>query len=85
MKRYWVYLLECADGTLYAGWTTGLERRLREHNSGRGSKYTRGRRPVSLVYREECPSESVARKREVALHRLRRAQKLELIRRGGGS
>ena len=48
-----VYILQCADGTLYTGWTTDLERRLQAHNSGRGARYTRGRRPVRLVYSEE--------------------------------
>lgn len=85
MRRYWVYLLECSDDTLYAGWTTGLERRIGAHNAGRGSRYTRGRRPVRLVYREECSSESAARHREVILHRMSRARKLELIERGGES
>jgi len=83
MRRYWVYLLECADGTLYAGWTTDLERRLRAHSTGRGSRYTRGRRPVRLIYQEECPSENTARRRESVLHRMRRAQKMQLIERGG--
>jgi putative endonuclease len=81
MPTYWVYLLQCADGTLYAGWTTDLERRLSAHNAGRGSRYTRGRRPVSIIYREECASESEARRREIALKRMGRAQKLRLIER----
>jgi len=68
---------------LYAGWTMDAERRLRAHGTGRGSGYTRGRCPVGIVYREECPSENTARKRESALHRLRRAQKLHVIERGG--
>jgi putative endonuclease len=74
-----VYMLKCADGTLYTGWTTDLERRLQAHNSGRGAKYTRGRRPVRLVYREEQPDRSAAQKREAAIRRLSRAGKLKLI------
>lgn len=76
-------LLECVDDMVYAGWTTDVERRLRARSTGRGSRYTRGRCPVRIVYREECLSESTARKRESALHRLRDAQKLQLIERGG--
>jgi len=73
-----VYILECADGTLYTGWTTDLERRLRAHNSGQGAKYTRGRRPVSVAYREEQPTRSAAQKREAAIRRLSRVDKLKL-------
>jgi len=74
-----VYILQCADGTLYTGWTMDLERRLRAHNSGQGARYTRGRRPVRLVYQEEQPTRSVAQKREAAIRRLSRAEKLKLI------
>ena len=74
-----VYILECADGTLYTGWTTDLERRLQAHNSGRGARYTRGRRPVSVAYREEQSDRSAAQKREAAIRRLSRADKLKLI------
>ena len=73
-----VYILQCADGTLYTGWTTDLEQRLRVHNSGQGAKYTRGRRPVSLVYWEEQPTRSAAQKREAAIRRLSRTGKLKL-------
>ena len=76
-----VYILQCADGTLYTGWTMNLERRLRAHNSGRGAKYTRGRRPLRLVYREEQPTRSAAQRREAAIRRLSRADKLKLIER----
>jgi putative endonuclease len=76
-----VYILECADGTLYTGWTTDLERRLKAHNAGRGARYTRSRRPVTLVYREEVADRSTALRREAAIRRLRRSAKLELIRR----
>jgi putative endonuclease len=74
-----VYILQCADGTLYTGWTTDLERRLRAHNSGQGARYTRGRRPVRLVYQEEQLTRSAAQRREVAIRRLSRADKLKLI------
>ena len=74
-----VYMLQCADGTLYTGWTTDLEQRLRVHNSGQGAKYTRGRRPVSLVYWEEQPDRSAAQKREAAIRRLSRTEKSKLI------
>ena len=74
-----VYILQCADGTLYTGWTTDLERRLRAHNSGQGARYTRGRRPLHLVYQEEQPTRSAAQRREAAIRRLSRADKLKLI------
>ena len=75
-----VYILECSDKTLYTGWTNDIERRVREHNNGKGgAKYTRGRRPVRLVYCETCPTISDALKREAAIKRLSRAQKLMLI------
>ncbi len=74
-----VYILQCADGTLYTGWTTDLERRLRVHNSGQGARDTRGRRPLRLVYREEQPTRSAAQKREAAIRRQSRADKLKLI------
>jgi len=74
-----VYILQCADGTLYTGWTTDLERRLRAHDSGQGARYTRGRRPVRLVYQEEQLTRSAAQRREAAIRRLSRADKLKLI------
>ena len=74
-----VYLVECSDGTLYAGWTTDLTSRLEAHNRGTGARYTRGRRPVRLVYWEESGSREAAMRREAALRRLSRRQKLDLI------
>ncbi len=56
----YVYILRCADGTLYTGWTTDLNRRLAAHNAGSGAKYTRSRRPVALLYSEECASRGAA-------------------------
>ena len=76
---YFAYLLQCADGTLYGGYTTDLQKRLAAHNSGKGAKYTRARLPVELVYWEECPSKEEAMSREWHLKRLTRAQKLALI------
>jgi len=74
-----VYIVECADHTLYTGWTTDIERRLKLHNAGQGAKYTRSRAPVRLVYLEPQPDQSSARRREREIKQLRRAQKLELI------
>lgn len=76
---YYVYLLRCADGTLYAGFTNDLARRLAAHNAGRGAKYTRGRRPVELVYWESFSNKSSALRREYAIKQLPRRQKLTLI------
>ena len=77
--NYYVYLLRCRDGSLYAGYTDDPERRLKVHNSGKGSKYTRSRLPVELVYREEHPDKSSAMRREYELKQLSRAEKLKLI------
>lgn len=75
----YTYILRCADGTLYAGWTNDLERRLRAHRQGKASRYTRARLPVSLVYEREYTTATEARKQEAAIRRLARRQKLELI------
>lgn len=74
-----VYMLRCKDGSLYTGWTNDLEHRLEMHNSGRGAKYTRGRGPLELVYSEELPDKEVALRRECAIKKLRREQKLALL------
>ena len=74
-----VYILECADKTLYTGWAANLEQRLRAHNAGHGSKYTRSRRPLRLVYTEEQADKRQAMRREFEIKRLTRAQKLALI------
>lgn len=78
---YFVYILKCADDTLYTGITTELERRIKEHNSSdKGAKYTRMRRPVSLVYSEKYPDRSAASKREYEIKKkMSRAEKLKLI------
>lgn len=75
-----VYLLRCRDGTLYAGATNDLERRLAAHQAGRGAAYTRSRRPVRVVYSERQPDRGAALRREAALKRLPRRAKLELVR-----
>lgn len=75
----YVYMLRCADDTLYTGWTFDPSARVTSHNSGKGAKYTRARLPVTLVYTEQLPDENAARRREVALKRLTRSQKLDLI------
>jgi len=71
-----VYLLECADGTYYAGITNRLEHRLEAHNSGQGARYTRSRRPVALLATQEHPDRSAASKAELCLKRLPRSEKL---------
>lgn len=79
-KLYYTYILECADKTLYCGYTTDLKRREREHNSGTGAKYTRTRLPVRVVYYEEFETLSEALRRECAIKKLTRCEKLELVR-----
>ena len=80
MEKQWVvYILRCADDTLYTGITDDLQRRLRLHSEGKGAKYTRGRGPVELLWSAPCESHSDALKRECAIKRLSRAQKLSLI------
>ena len=78
-KTWYLYILECGDGTLYAGITDDVERRLAQHSAGKGAKYTRGRGPVKLVYQEICGSHSDALKREHCVHRMTRQEKLNLI------
>ena len=76
---YAVYILRCADGTLYTGITNDLSHRLAAHNGGKGAKYTRSRRPVELVYAEGQPDKSAALRRELEIKALSRAEKLNLI------
>ena len=81
MESVWyLYILRCGDGTLYTGITTDVEKRLEAHRSGKGAKYTRGRSPLELIYREKCGSHSDALKREVAVKKLSRKQKEMLLR-----
>jgi len=83
VARWFCYLLECADGSLYAGITPALERRVRRHNDGSASKYTRARRPVRLVWAEPWPDRSSASRRESEVKRLSRAAKRAVISMGG--
>ena len=76
---FFCYILKCADGTFYTGWTTDPPRRERQHNAGRGAKYTRMRRPVKMVYIEEQPDRTSAMKRERAIKKMARVQKRKLI------
>lgn len=77
---YFVYILECSDQTLYTGITTDVDKRLEEHNtSDKGAKYTKARRPVRLLYSESSPDRSTASKREYAIKKLTRTEKLKLI------
>lgn len=75
---WFVYLLRCADGTLYAGITTDLDRRLAAHNAGVGARYTRARRPVELIHAEPAADRAEASRREAAIKKLPRAAKLAL-------
>lgn len=83
MESIWhLYILRCKDGSLYTGITTDVEKRLEAHRSGKGAKYTRGRCPLELVYREACGDHFQALKRECAVKALTREQKLLLIQNG---
>lgn len=75
----YVYMVMCADGSLYTGWTTDTERRVAVHNSEKGAKYTRGKRPVKLVYSERFDTKSEALKREWAIKKLSHDEKMKLI------
>lgn len=77
--KHYAYMLRCADGTIYSGYTTAPYRRTTVHNSGRGAKYTRSRLPVKLVFLESFSTKSEALKREAALKRLSHADKISLI------
>jgi putative endonuclease len=79
MAEAWVYLLRCADGSLYTGWTIDLDRRLAAHGAGTASKYTRTRRPVTLAASFEMPDRSAARREEARIKRLSRGAKLALV------
>lgn len=73
------YMVRCSDGTLYTGWTNDIEKRLEAHNQGQGAKYTRGRAPVDLVYLETFDTKQEAMKREAAIKKLSKKDKLRLI------
>ena len=75
----YTYMLKCSDGTLYTGWTNDLKKRVEAHNSGKGAKYTKARRPVELAYYEEFETKEQAMKREYAIKQLGRKEKQKLI------
>ena len=77
--KAWVYILRCSDGTLYTGWTNDIEKRLASHNRGTASKYTRGRRPVEIIFKEGFETKEQAMSREAKIKSLRRAEKLLII------
>ena len=77
--KAYTYIVECADGTLYTGWTIDIEKRIKTHNEGIGAKYTRSRLPVKLVYCETHENKSDAMKREAAIKKLTRKDKQRLI------
>ncbi|MEG1222049.1 MAG: GIY-YIG nuclease family protein [Anaerovoracaceae bacterium] len=76
---YYIYILECKDGSLYTGFTNNIEDRIKRHNAGKGAKYTRGRTPVVLRYSEEFEDKSSALKREAQIKKLTKEKKLQLI------
>ena len=76
---YYVYIVRCSDNTLYTGSTNDIESRINTHNEGNGSKYTRSRLPVDLKYSETCSSKSAALKREAAIKKLSRIEKIKLV------
>ena len=80
MTYGYVYILRCKDDSLYTGWCVDLKKRLALHNSGKGAKYTRSKRPCKLVYYEEISNKSEALKREIAIKKLSKAKKEDLVR-----
>ena len=78
-EQWYLYILRCADGSLYTGITTDVQRRLADHRSDKGAKYTRGRGPLELVYQQRCESHSHALRREYQIKALKRSQKEDLI------
>ena len=78
-KKWYLYILECNDGTLYTGITDDVEKRFNAHQSGKGAKYTRGRAPLQLRYTEVCDDHSAALKREIQVKNLTKTQKMQLF------
>lgn len=81
-NKHFLYVLECSDSSLYAGYTTDLERRLKQHNDGKGAKYTRGRVPVKCIYKEEYSTKREAMQAEYAFKQLTRINKERYMREG---
>lgn len=75
----YTYILECKDGTYYTGWTNNLDKRLKDHNEGKGAKYTKPRLPVSLIYYEKFQTKEEAMRREYAIKRMSRSEKNKLV------
>lgn len=75
----YTYIIKCSDNTYYTGWTNDLKKRINAHNKGQGGKYTKSRFPVSLVYFEEFPTKQEAQRREYAIKKMKRHQKIKLI------
>lgn len=82
---HFVYIIKCKDDTLYTGWTTDVAARINAHNEGAGAKYTKGRGPVTLIHTEAFESKSDALRREMAIKKLSREEKLKLTREANGS
>lgn len=75
----YTYIVKCSDGTLYTGWTNQLDKRIKDHNDGKGAKYTKSRRPVELVYYETFDTKEEAMRREYAIKHMSRREKEELL------
>ena len=75
----YTYILKCMDGSLYTGWTNDIDKRLKAHNEGKGAKYTKGRRPVKLVYVEEFKTKEEAKRREYEIKHMTRKEKEKLV------
>lgn len=75
----YTYIVECHDGTLYTGWTNDIDKRIKDHNAGKGAKYTKPRRPVVLVYMEVFETKEEAMRREYAIKHMKKSAKMELI------
>ena len=75
----YTYIVKCRDGSLYTGWTNNIEKRIEAHNAGKGAKYTKSRRPVTLVYYEEFATKQEAMKREYAIKHMKRKEKEKVI------
>ncbi len=75
----YTYILKCMDGSLYTGWTNDIDKRLKAHNEGKGAKYTKGRRPVKLVYVEEFKTKEEAMRREYEIKHMTRKEKEKLV------
>lgn len=77
--KWFIYMLQCSDDTIYTGYTNDVDKRVAKHNKGKGAKYTKGRLPVLLVYYEQHPSKSSAMKREYAIKQLSKDEKIKLM------